>query len=95
MIADFIVFLASQIPGIIVGALAGGILVFFYIQHKLKSDPNWVENLYQKQRALSMQGTEAIAKENADLKAQIEGFKAKETINTIADAVIAKLKSKE
>jgi hypothetical protein len=95
MIEELIKGLVGQIPGIFIGGLGGILFTFFYIQHKLKSDPNWVENLYQKQRAISMKGTEAIEKENADLKAQIEGFKAKETINTIADAVIAKLKSKE
>jgi predicted ATPase with chaperone activity len=48
---------------ILIGALAGAIGMFFYAQ----KNPEWVQKLYQKQRGLSMQGTEEIDK----LKKQI------------------------
>lgn len=78
--------------GAALGVIGGAVGMFFYIQHKLKTDPNWVENLYQKQRALSMKGTEAIEKENAELKKQIEDFKAKETYEKLKADLIKELK---
>jgi Na+/glutamate symporter len=92
MIEAMLVWLASQIPGLFVGGLAGILFTFFYIQHKLKSDPNWVENLYQKQRAISMKGTEAIEKENEVLKKQLEDFKAKELYDKLKADLIKEIK---
>lgn len=76
---------------LILGLIGGATGMFFYAQ----KHPKWVQDLYQKQRALSMQGTELIEKENIELKKQLEDFKAKETIQTIADAVLAKLGAKK
>jgi hypothetical protein len=91
MIEQFLVWLASQIPGLIVGALAGGVLVFFYIQHKLKSDPNWVENLYQKQRAVGMKGTDELDKLRSKIK-ELEMDKVVDTLKAEVETLKAKIK---
>ena len=51
-------FIVSQIPGFLLGAVAGAVIMFFVA----RKNPEWVEETYQKQRALSMQGTEEVDK---------------------------------
>jgi hypothetical protein len=82
-------FLASQITGLIIGAIGGAVGMFFIAQ----KNPEWVQSTYQKQRAISMQGTEEVDKLRAQvkeleldkliegkvsgLKAELEALKAK------------------
>lgn len=89
MIEQFISWFAGQIPGLIVGCIAGSVLTFFYIQHKLKSDPNWVENLYQKQRAIGMKGTDELDK----MKAKVKELEMDKVVNGLK-AELEELKSK-
>jgi hypothetical protein len=51
-------------------------------------NPEWVQSTYQKQRAISMQGTEEVDK----LKAQIKEMEIDKTIAAKVAEAIAKLK---
>ena len=68
----------------ILGAAGGAIGMFFYAQ----KHPQWVQDLYQKQRAASMQGTEEIDK----LKAQLKEVEMSKLIEDKVREALAKLK---
>lgn len=76
--------LAGQIPGLFIGAIGGGIGMFFIAQR----NPEWVQSAYQKQRGTSMQGTEEVDK----LKKQIADMELAKTIETKVQEALAKLK---
>ena len=88
MIEEIIKGLVGQIPGLFFGGVAGIVCTFFYIQHKLKSDPQWVENLYQKQRAVGMKGTEKVD----ELEAKVKAFEYKEAYDKMKADIIKELK---
>jgi gas vesicle protein len=77
-------FLASQITGIILGAIAGAVIMFFVAQ----KNPEWVQSTYQKQRAASMQGTEKVA----ELEKKLADMEIDKTIAAKVAEAIAKLK---
>jgi len=83
MIETLLGWAASQIPGLFVGGLGGAIGAFFFIQRKLKKNPKWVEDLYQKQRAVGMQGTDELDK----LKKQIADMELAKTIAELKEKV--------
>ena len=77
-------FLASQITGLVIGAIAGAVIMFFVAQH----NPEWVQSTYQKQRAVSMQGTDKIA----ELEKKLADADLAKTIEAKVAEAIAKLK---
>ena len=76
-------YLAIQIPGIIIGAIAGAVIMFFVAQ----KNPEWVQSTYQKQRSISMQGTEKVAELEAKVKelelAKLVEEKVKEALSKV------------
>lgn len=79
----------SNIPGFIFGAIAGAIIMFFVA----RKNPKWVEETYQKQRGLSMQGTEELEK----LRKQVADMEIEKLISSKTDVLkleIEKLKEK-
>lgn len=74
-------YIFTQVPGILFGAVAGAIIMFFVA----RKNPKWVEDTYQAQRAASMQGTEEIDK----LKKQLADVQLAQTIKDIVKSEIA------
>lgn len=73
---------------IVLGAIIGAVIMFFVA----RKNPKWVEDTYQQQRALSMQGTEEVDK----LKKQIAELEIEKFISSKTDALkteIEKLKA--
>jgi hypothetical protein len=79
---DFVAYLIDF--RIVIGAVGGAIVMFFVAQH----NPEWVQSTYQKQRGISMQGTEEIDK----LKAQLKEVELAKVIETKVAEALAKLK---
>jgi uncharacterized membrane protein YdjX (TVP38/TMEM64 family) len=77
-------FIVSGIPAFLVGAVAGAIIMFFVA----RKNPKWVEDTYQSQRALSMQGTEEIDK----LRKQVAEMELVKLVESEVQKAVAKLK---
>lgn len=75
-------FIVTGIPGFILGAIAGAIIMFFVA----RKNPKWVEDTYQAQRGLSMQGTEKIA----ELEKKIADLELDKKIEEKAKELLAK-----
>lgn len=84
---DFLAYLIDF--RIVIGAVAGAIIMFFVA----RKNPKWVEDTYQAQRAVSMQGTEEVDK----LKKQLADVQLVQTIkdtvkSEVADAISKAIK---
>lgn len=77
-------FIVSGIPGFIIGAVAGAIIMFFVA----RKNPKWVEETYQAQRALSMQGTEEVER----LRKTVAEMELTKLVESKVAEAIAKLK---
>ena len=72
-----------NIGWIISGAAVGAIVMFFVAQ----KNPEWIQSTYQKQRAVSMQGTEEVDKLKAQVKelemSKLSEEKVKEALSKV------------
>ena len=70
---------------VVIGAVGGAIGMFFIA----RQNPKWIEDTYQKQRAVSMQGTEEIDK----LKAQVKELELDKLIEGKVSGLKAELEA--
>lgn len=79
---DFLTYLVDF--RIVIGAVAGAIVMFFVAQ----KNPEWIQSTYQKQRAVSMQGTEEVDK----LKAKVQELEMSKLIEEKVKEALSKIK---